>query len=255
MRRPGAAALTPGAALSPGSVLGPVLGAALRAVLRAALGAALGAGLGSAAGAEPLALPGRVSDTDFYRAASCAAPPGGACTAPLLRWDTEKPIRVALRPLDPAYTGRRKPRAEAALTRAVQQLNGAGAGFHLAEVGPRNRAEISVHFLGVSPGGTVEGTGLGWADGAAIGEVSTRLAVDPETGRIHAAAVLVSTGLATAAYEAALLSALTGAMGLTTELRAPAYDGLSALARAGAAPTRLAPQDAAALRLHYPPVR
>ncbi len=205
--------------------------------------------------ADPLALPGRLSDADFYRAASCGAPPGEPCTGPLLRWNTEKPVRVALRPLAPAYAGRRKPRAEAALTRALQELNATGAGFRLTRVGARDLAEISVYFLGVAPGDTIAGTGIGWVDGAAIGEVSTRLAVDPETGRIRAAAVLVSTGLATAAYEAALLAALTGAMGLTAEISAPAYNGRSTLARQGTAPIRLAPQDAAALRLHYPPVR
>ena len=218
----------------------------------ARVGAAALAVLPSAAQAEdPIAVAGRISDADFYRLVSCAAPPGGDCIRPALRWRVDRPIRVALRQIDPAYVGRRKYRAEAALTRALQELNAAGAGFRLARVGAGDPAEIEVFFLGLAAGAIIAGTGIGWVDGSEIGEISTRLAVAPGAETIDRAAIAVSTSLETSAYEAAILKALTGAMGLTTEVEGPAYDGLSALARGEHGVTRLGPPDIAALRRHY----
>lgn len=213
--------------------------------------AALSLNTASALAADTIAVAGRLTDTDFYRLVSCAAPPGGACTHTPLRWMAERPIRVALRRIDPAYLGRRKARAEAAVTRALQELNAADAGFRLARVRAGEPAEIVVYFLGLDAGATIAGTGLNWVDGAEIGETTTRLAVEPGGAIIRGATIVVSTSLETSAYEAAMLSALTGAMGLTTAVEADAYEGTSALAHARRGATRLGPQDIAALRMHY----
>jgi len=200
---------------------------------------------------DAVAVPGRLSDADFYRLVSCAAPPGGECTKPVLRWSAERPIRVALRQIDPAYLGRRKHRAEAALTRALQALNAADAGFRLARVGPTDRAEIAVYFLDLETGDTIAGTGIEGVDGAEIGATATRLQIEPDSERIRGAAIVVSTSLETSAFEAAMLKQMTRAMGLMTELDAPAYAGLSALAYATHTLTHLGLQDIAALRRHY----
>ncbi|MCB1350491.1 MAG: hypothetical protein KDK11_18330, partial [Maritimibacter sp.] len=168
-----------------------------------------------------------------------------------LRWETDGAIRVALRRIDPVYVGRQRPRAEAALTRAIGELNAAGARFRLSRVPNHDRAEIVVYFLDLAPDTAIDGTGLGWVDGVAIDEVATLIAVDPEQTRILAAAIVVTTGLETKSFEAAILTALTRAMGLATEIDAPAYDGLSVLAHGSTAATRLGPQDLVALRRLY----
>lgn len=205
----------------------------------------------AAPGADVVAASGKLTDEDFYRLVSCAAPPGGACARPALRWETDGAIRVALRRIDPVYVGRQRPRAEAALTRAIGELNAAGARFRLSRVPNHDRAEIVVYFLDLAPDTAIDGTGLGWVDGVAIDEVATLIAVDPEQTRILAAAIVVTTGLETKSFEAAILTALTRAMGLATEIDAPAYDGLSVLAHGSTAATRLGPQDLVALRRLY----
>lgn len=195
--------------------------------------------------------PGRLADEDFHRLVACAAPPGGECTQPLLRWPTERPIRVALRRIDPAYLGRPKQRADAALTRAVQALNGADAGFRLARVPADVPAEIEIYFLDVAAGDTLTDGAIPGLDGFAVGEVSSRLAVDTEHDQIRRAILVVSTTLPTPAYEAAMLSALTRTMGLMAIVTGPAYDRKSVLAADTGGLTELAPQDIAALRRHY----
>ena len=208
-------------------------------------------GAAPAPAADVVAAPGRLSDSDFYRLVSCAAPPGGACARPMLRWRSESPIRVALRRIDPGYLGRPKQRAEAALTRALRELNATGARFHLARVGPADRAEITVFFLDLDPGVSISGTGIDWVDGAQIDEIATLIAVDPDRTRILGASIVVAAGLETKAFEAAMLKALTRAMGLTTEVAGTAYQGISPLAHDSYAATRLGPQDLTALRQHY----
>ncbi|MEZ5723225.1 MAG: hypothetical protein R3D59_17970 [Paracoccaceae bacterium] len=205
----------------------------------------------AAPGADVVAASGKLTDEDFYRLVSCAAPPGGACARPALRWKpTARSSRA--RRIDPVYVGRQRPRAEAALTRAIGELNAAGARFRLSRVpNHHDRAEIVVYFLDLAPDTVIDGTGLGWVDGVAIDEVATLIAVDPEQTRILAAAIVVTTGLETKSFEAAILTALTRAMGLATEIDAPAYDGLSVLAHGSTAATRLGPQDLVALRQLY----
>lgn len=202
--------------------------------------------------ADVIAAPGRLSDGDFYRLVACAAPPGGDCTRPMLRWQVERPVRVALRRIDPAYLGRPRLRAEASVTQALRELNASGSPVRLARVGPTDRAEIGIYFLDLAGSGTIAGTGVDWVDGAEIDGMATLIAVDPDQTRILGAAVVVTRDLETAAFEGAMLKALTRSLGLTTEVAAPAYAGLSALAHDSYTATRLGPQDLAALHRHYP---
>jgi hypothetical protein len=195
--------------------------------------------------------PGALSDDDFFRAVACAAPPGGACQKPFLRWQVEHPIRVALRVVDDAYLGRRKLRASAALTRALQALNAAGAGLRLVEVGTESPAEIEIFFLDLQKGERIAGTGLEGVDGAVLGDASTRVLVNRDTGAILHAAVVFSTSLRTRAYESVMLAELTQALGLMTDIRSPAYDGVSVLAQDSNAAKKLGVQDIMALQRLY----
>lgn len=220
---------------------------------RTRAGLALGLALTASAtlAEDAIAVTGPLTDEDFYRLVSCAAPPGGACTGPVLRWDAERPIRASLRRIDPGYLGGRKYRAEAAFTRAVRELNAAGAGFRLARVAPDVPAEIGVYFLDLVDGAPIAGTGVDWVDGADVDRITTRVAVDPAGGLIRAAVIVASAALETTAYETAVLAQLTRAMGLMTAVASPAYRGVSVLADDPAGTTRLAPQDITALKRHY----
>ncbi len=200
---------------------------------------------------EAIEAPGRLSDEDFYRAVACAAPPGGDCQKPFVRWDATRPIRVALRQIDDAFLGRPKLRADAALERAMQALNAADAGFRLARVDADAPAEIEIFFLSIARGQPIAGTGIEGVDGGRLGGASTRVLFDHDTGFITRAAVVFSTTLETRAYESVMLEELTQAMGLLTDIGGPAYRGVSVLDQETNSATDLAPQDIMALRRHY----
>ena len=81
----------------------------------------LGLALPVAAAEDFIVTEGMLSDDDFYRLVACGAEPGGDCTKPMLHWKTERPLRVALEYMDPAFLGGRQARARApdtATTRA-----------------------------------------------------------------------------------------------------------------------------------------
>jgi len=200
---------------------------------------------------EFIEAPGRLSDEDFYRAVACAAPPGGDCQKPFVRWDASRPIRVALRRIDDAFLGRPKLRAGAALERALQALNGTEAGFRLARVEPGEPAEIEIFFLDIARGQPIAGTGIEGVDGARLGGASTRVLFNRETGFITRAAVVFSATLETRAYESAMIEELTQAMGLMTDIKGPAYEGVSVLSQDSNVATALGLQDIMALRRHY----
>lgn len=192
---------------------------------------------------------GLLSDEALFRAVTCAAPPGADCAEVPLRWESLRPLRVGIARMDEGFLGRPKLRAAAALERAVQALNDAGAELRLVVVPAGARAEIELFFLDLTDGAEVSGTGITGLDGTTAEPVLTWL--DAEGGRIGRAAVVVSRDLATADYEPRILAALAQTLGFPHTLRGDAYAG-SVFATAPGV-TRLAPQDIMALRRLYAP--
>jgi len=72
-----------------------------------------------------------------------------------------------------------------------------------------------------------------------------------DTGYIERAAVVFSTTLPTPDYEGVMLKKMTQAMGLMTDIKGPAYRGVSVFDQETNAATELASQDIMALRRHY----
>ncbi len=197
-------------------------------------------------------VPGALSDDDFYRAVSCGAAPGTECTKPVVKWDTQRPLRVSLRQIHRTYLGGRAKRAGAALERAIQRINAAKADLRLLRIGPNaSAADIEVYFLDQEKGDTITGTGIEGVDGTVLGGASTRVFFD-KNGRIKRAVVLYSTTMQMRAYESSMLEEITQSLGLLTDIRSPHYDRISVFAQDSNAATRLGPQDIMALRRHYP---
>lgn len=200
---------------------------------------------------EVVEVPGLLTDEDFYRAVACAAPPGGACAKPFVRWDASRPIRISLRALGDAYLGRRAKVATSAVKLGIRALNAAEAGFRLAEVPVGEPAEIEVWFLDQPQGEMIEGTGIPGVDGAPLGKASTRALFNHDTGFIEHAAIVFSSSLSTEDLRPVMLEELVQAMGLMTNIQSSAYAGVSVLAQGGTATRKLGLQDIMALRRHY----
>lgn len=226
----------------------------VRHLRRGALAAGfLGCTVPAAATPDFVVSEGLLSDDDFYRLVACGAEPGGTCTKPLLFWRTERPLRVALEYVDQAFLGGRQARARAAIVRAVQYINRAGAGITLAEVPPGSEADIRVYFVDTDGAGPVSGTGIEGVDGAVVTGARVTVWSLRDTRTIRKAQVVFGTRLHISHYESAMIEELTQALGLLTDIRNPAYEGVSIFSQDSNASKDLGPQDLMALRRHYPP--
>ncbi len=251
MRRPLAGLLL--AALAATAALGALGGA--RAGAAGPEGERAGpAGAEGGAGADWLAVEGKLSDQDFYRLVSCGAPPGGPCALEPVAWPPERARRLAVALADPppGVPGEAVHRAARALDRAVAEINRAGAALRLARAPKGAPADVTVHLSPSREGEPIEGTGIPGVDGEVIGAALVTVWWDEAMGLTDAVVVLAAD-LLPADVEPVLLEEMTQAMGLMTDIRSPAYEGVSVFSEDSNAATRLGPQDREALRLHYPP--
>lgn len=201
---------------------------------------------------EYVTTSGVLGDDDFYRVVACGAAPGGDCSKPFIRWDTTSPLRVAFARIDRAYLGGRQKRARAAVIRALQYLNDAGAGLRLVLTETPEQADIRIYLLDTDGSAPVGGTGLDTIDGATIRGATVRVWWTNRR-EITRAVIAFSTNLSIRQYESAMLEEITQALGFMTDIRNPAYDGVSVFSEDSNAAKTLGPQDIMALRRHYPP--
>ena len=198
---------------------------------------------------DGVTVTGILSDAEFYRLASCGAPPGGDCSAPTLRWDhplLTLTIVEAGDPLPPGFALR----LGLAAQHAIDQINAAGAGIRITLV-PEGPADITIR-----PTGLAEGTEL--ADtpgfsGAGIMGVGFASVWSGEDDIILEAVILISTDITDADMTSVVLEEVTQSLGFLYDVDGPAYEGVSILSQTANATTLIAGQDAALLRLHYPP--
>lgn len=192
---------------------------------------------------------GLLSDGDLYRLATCGAPPGGHCQIAAQRWD--RPVlTLTVGPGDaPLPEGMAKLLVQAAAN-AVGEINAAGAGIRITLV-PMGPADITIR-----PTALTEGTVLtekpGFS-GSGIMGVGFMTVWSGDDDIITEAVILISTEITAADITSVVLEEVTQSLGFLYDVEGPAYEGVSILSQWSNATTRIAGQDAALLRLHYPP--
>lgn len=192
---------------------------------------------------------GILADTDFFRLATCAAPPGKDCSAPLLRWPTDE-LRIVLLPgRNPAEvaTGNR---ITPALDAAIAEINRVGAGLSLTRVseGP---ADIRIQPSDIPEGTALpEEPGVSAAGIMGVGYVTIWANAADE---ITDGMILFSTEISDADIPSVVLEELFQSLGPRYDVEGPAYEGVSILSQTSNATTTIAGQDAALLRWLYPP--
>lgn len=214
--------------------------------------AALALAASPALAQDHIEVAGTLSDDAFYRLVACAAPLGGDCQKPMVRWANPSALTLWVAPLPRAFLGGKAQRAKAALALALKEINAAEAGVNLRISRNRKDANIKLFFLDIARGEPVAGTGLKWVDGSPLGGASTRLQVSPAKGQILDGVILVSNDLSIRSYESVLLEEITQALGLMTDVKSDAYVGVSVLSQDGNRVKALGEQDKMALRRHYP---
>lgn len=223
--------------------------------------AALAGALLAAWGTSPLAqeadfliTEGKLPSEDFYRLVSCRALPGGPCTAEPVRWSPERArdLAVGFAPLPPAYPKETATRMAEAVEHAIGEINGAGAALRLRPAAKNERPDIAIHLAPVDEGDTIEGTGVRGVDGQTIGAALVTVWWD-DGKDLTEAVIVLAENLPASDIGPVVLEELTQAMGLMTDIRNPAYEGVSVFSEDSNRVTRLGPQDRDALRRHYPP--
>lgn len=221
--------------------------AAALALLLAALPAA-------AAEDDFVVTEGLLSDEDFYRLVACGAAPGKPCAMPFLRWPRAqaRALGVALRPAPPGIPAVRMRALSRALDLAIAEINGVGAAIMLRRLGSEAEAPVTVQVTPARMGEPIRGTGIEGVDGDEIGAALVTVWWNRPPA-ITAAAIVIASDVPLAELRSVMLEELTQALGLLTDIRNPAYEGVSIFSEDANTATRLGPQDRMAILRHYPP--
>lgn len=199
---------------------------------------------------EFVTVPRRISDEAFYRLVACAAPPGGACAKPEIRWSEERRVSltVGITVVAEDFPDYKFDLVDAAIDRAIAEINGAGAYLAL-ERSYEGEPDIAIFLLDTPQGGVISGTGNAGLDGEelAIG----RVAIRSIGGEIQAATIAISRDIQRREIASVMLEEIVQALGLTTDVQSPAYPD-SIFNENSNAVVWLRGQDAEALRRHYP---
>ncbi|KIT14260.1 hypothetical protein [Jannaschia aquimarina] len=198
----------------------------------------------SAMAQEFVELPAGIDETAFYRAVACAAPPGGECGKPFLRWPG-RTVSFGLAQV----AGRNDARLAyygSALDGALAQINALDLPLRVTR--EDRRPDVSVHIVATPPYHVIDGTGLPELDGALL-ELG-RVALTSRDGEILRGAIAISAFAPEDEVASILLEEVVQATGLMTDLQGPGADG-SLFAEDGNDVVRLEGRDAMALRRHY----
>ena len=188
-----------------------------------------------------------LSDDDFYAIVACAAPPKGSCGKPVVKWEKSE-LTVGITKMDQAYLGGKKTRANAALSRAIDEINKADSAIRLTR-DDRN-PDIPIVFLNIPARSTIKGSGFQALEGKPISAAGVR--VFAKEGVILKSVILFTTGLQKRAYESVMLEEIMQGLGFLTDIGGSYYENRSIFSQSSNALTKLGKQDIMALGRHYP---
>lgn len=210
--------------------------------------------LAAAAGAQEsdgIATDSLLSDREFFRLATCGAPPGGECTGPVLRWP-KRLVTLALLPGEADQPEGFADSLDQAVDAAIAQINRAGAGIRIRRVeGPK--ADIRVIPTALKDGDRLEDVPGVSAQG--IMGVGYMTYWWNRRKEITEAAVLVSTAIIPGDMRSVVLEEVFQTLGPRFDIEGEVYEGVSILSQTSNQTTVIRGQDARLLRWLYPPQR
>jgi len=220
----------------------------MRRVMPLALSLALAAS--GAAGQEYVRVPTLISDEDFYRLVACAAPPGGACAKPMIRWPEARRLRlrVGIVGIAESFPSYKLDLVDRAIDHAIAEINGSGAALFLTRA-YEGEVDVPLFLVDTPQGGTIGGTSLSDLDGSEI--AIARVVMRSRGDEILTTAIAISQDIRRREITSVVLEEIVQAMGLPTDVDGPAYED-SLFSEYRNAAVWLRGQDAAALRRHYP---
>jgi hypothetical protein len=150
--------------------------------------------------------------------------------------------------IDAGFPGYKLDLVEAAIDRAIAEINASGA-YLVLERSYEPDPDIALYLVETPEGGVIAGTGNAGLDGEelAVG----RVAIRSLGGEIQDAAIAISRDINRREVASVVLEEIVQALGLATDVQSPAY-GDSIFNENANTVVWLRGQDAEALRRHYP---
>ena len=195
---------------------------------------------------------GKLSDEDFYRLVACAAPPGGACQKPFVRWspDDAQDLTVRIVQVDPDYPDRVARKVAKLLPGILAEINATGARLQLREAPEATPPDIRVFLVDLPANSPVAGTGLRWFDGNPM-QVARMQMGWRDDGTAFTCAIALSNDVTQDLVPRVLVEEIVQCLGLMTDIGGASYSSRSIFSERGTARS-MGAQDIMALRRHYP---
>ena len=213
--------------------------------------------------ALPLAMPAGAQESDgiaadrllpdgeFFRLATCGAPPGGDCAGPVLRWP-KRLVTLALLPGDMPLPEGFAENLDAAVDAAIAQINRTGAGIRLRRIEGR-KADIRIIPTTAIDGDLLEDVpGISAKGIMGVGYMTYWW---NSRRQITEATILISTAIIPSDMRSVVLEETFQTLGPRFDIEGPAYEGVSILSQTSNETTVIRGQDARLLRWLYPPER
>ena len=192
---------------------------------------------------------GKLSDRDFFRLATCGAPPGGDCQGPTVRWAKSK-VTIAVAPPQRGYPPELAEKVSKALDRAIAQINGAGSGLRLVRRDGLENPDIIVSLPRLSEGDKTRNIPR-MPNGEEIGVGFMWLWWDDQQ-TVTEASLLIAEDITDEDLPSVVLEELFQCLGFLYDIENPYYEGRSILSQDSNATTTIAGQDRKLLRQLYP---
>jgi hypothetical protein len=202
-----------------------------------------------ASASDGIASEGKLSDSDFYRAATCGALPNSACRTGPVRWNKSE-ISVALWPDMAGFSSENTQILDRSLNHAIRQINAANTSVTLRRDDRAVSADILVQTTKLregqksakmirAPDGQTLGVGYSWLKWNSKREISE-------------ATVVITSDIDTNDIPSVVLEELTQSLGFLYDIDNKYYVGKSVLAQDGNLTTIIDQQDKMLLEQHYP---
>ena len=192
---------------------------------------------------------GKLSDRDFFRLATCGAPPGGACDGPVVRWPKAH-ITLGIATPNRRYPPALAAKVSAAIDRAIGEINASGAGLRILRDDRLAKPDILVSLPALSEGDTTRGIQR-IPNGLPIGVGFMWLLWDAND-TITEASMLISQDISEEDLPSVALEELFQCLGFIYDIENRYYEGRSILSQDSNATTTLAGQDRMILHRLYP---
>ena len=204
-----------------------------------------------AAATDGVTTRGKLSDSDFHALATCGTAKGKSCQGPSVRWPQAQ-VTLAMHPDTGGMDRALSARVSQAVDAAITAINGVGAGVRLVRDDRKRNPNILLRRVKLREGDRTKGI-PNVPDNEAIG-VGYSTVWWQKNRDLTKATILISAYIQPRDVASVVLEEVFQSLGFRYDVEGSYYQTRSILAQDSNATTQIKGQDAAILRLHYPPL-